>query len=150
VGTGDQVTIPAAIQELVIRYFGEAAIPSYARTPGLLARDPYRPVRAELARSWTFSDLTSADLDLGFVWAFEGHPDLPTVRLSLGGPYALVTNPKGEVIRPPDIVEILERQGFVLLDRELLERPFTFWEPEYEAPLYEFIFEFDEGFPWAR
>ena len=148
--TGDKVTIPAAMTELVIRYFGDGEVPNYGRTPPILLRDPYRPVRDEFASSWTVLDYTSFDSDLGFVWAIVGHSNTPTVRLSVVGPYALVTSPEGEVIRPPDLIEIIERQGFVLLERELLEEDVALWEPGYQVSLYELIFEFDEGFPWAR
>jgi hypothetical protein len=150
VGSGDQVTFPSAMRELVIRYFGEGPVPDFSRTPAILSRDPYKNVAVSFSRLGEVSDITSVDSDLGFVYAIAGHPDNPTIRLSVVGPYALVTNEVGKVIYPPDVVDLVRREGFVFVDRDVLERPFTYWAPAFVAPLYEFIFEFDEGFPWAR
>jgi hypothetical protein len=144
------VRIPAAIQEMVLRYFGEAAIPDYSSTPRIIARDPYRPVRESLSARFNVVDYTDVNVDLGLVLALEGREDEATVRLSVVGPFALITNSAGHVISPPDLTGPLRDEGFQFLDRETLELPVTYWAPETEASLYDFIFEFDEGFPWSR
>lgn len=35
------------------------------------------------------------------------------------------------------------------LSRDVLETPVRIWEPEAEGVLYEYLFEFDKGTPWA-
>lgn len=144
------MTIPPAIREMVYRYFGAGAHPDYAKTLPIMQRDPYRKVREELAQHWTLRDITDYNSDLGFVYALENHEDRPTVRLSLVGPFSVITDPTGEIISDPHLDEILASNGFSSLEREILELPVDIWEPEARGCLYEFLFEFDEGLPWAR
>lgn len=149
-GSGDQVTIPAAIEEMVIRYFGNGEYPSYARTPHILQRNPYRRVRERFSRLSDVLDVTSIDSDLGPVIVFPGRSDKATVRLSLVGPFALVTGEAGQPINPPDLTDILVQECFQILDRDILERVVEYWSPVFEGVLYELLFEFDQGLPWAR
>lgn len=138
--------------ELLVRYFGTATAPDYGRTPELLARDPYRRVREQLqALCARVLDLTDLNYDLAAVYALEQRSGLPTVRLSLVGPYAVVLGPKGDLHDDKDVAALLAGEGFqVLRDRELLEQPVHYWGPEFIGPLYEFLFEFDQGLPWRR
>jgi hypothetical protein len=150
VGTGDTVTVPVAILELILRYFGLAATPDYSATLAIMRRDPYRPVREALATLWQVLDLTDYNSDLSFVYSMVGHPSGVTVRLSLVGPYAVILSPSGDVVAVDEIAEIVREAGFVLLGKELLEVPVTAWSPEVEGSVYEFLFEFDQGIPWSR
>jgi hypothetical protein len=150
ISSGDEVRIPAAIQEMVLRFFGEATLPDYSSTPDILARDPYRKVRNSLSSRFDLVEFTDVNVDLGIVLALGNHKDQATVRLSVVGPFALITNSAGQVILPRDLTRLLRDEGFQFLDRKTLELPVPYWSPEVEVYLYECIFEFDEGFPWAR
>lgn len=140
--------IPAAIEEMVVRYFGSSALPDYSRTPELLTREPYNAVREQLSTLSPVVDLTDINRDLGFVYVLD-RPNGPTVRLSVVGPFAVVTDEDGAVVPPEDVSTLLVAEGFQLLDERTLELPVRLWSG-FERPLYEFVFEFDEGFPWDR
>lgn len=135
---------------MLVRYFGTAASPDYSATLAILARDPYREVRQQLASYWPVVDLTDPNSDLGFAYALEGHDELPTVRLSVVGPFATITDVRGGDAFDDTLESLLSAAGFAMLRRQVLEIPVTFWEPEATGCIYEFLFEFDQGLPWRR
>jgi hypothetical protein len=49
-----------------------------------------------------------------------------------------------------ELESVLVRSGFQTLTRGVLERSVDFWESEATGSLYEILFEFDQGLPWAR
>ena len=140
---------PPAMIELIVRYFGQGAWPDYSRTPAIIERDPYRRVRARLAERWRLEDLTDHNDDLGNEWWLQGDDGEWGVRLSFVGPYAIIVDSSGHAVEPLPVVEILDDAGFQLLGEELLSSPVTIWSPEWEAPLWELLFEFDNGLPWT-
>ena len=142
--------IPAATAEMVFRYFGVGSSPDYSATLGIISRRPYENVEEILAARWALTDLTDYNYDLGFVYALTDHQDLPTVRLSVVGPYAVIIDPQGRVVDTVDVAAILNSEGFEVMNKEVLELPVDIWKPEVGGCLYEFLFEFDQGLPWDR
>jgi hypothetical protein len=149
---GSRITmnIPPAIKEMVQRYFGENAYPDYSKTLRIMQRDPYGDVKEEFSKFSEIIDITDYNSDLGSVLILKDIGDQPIVRLSYVGPFAVVTDSTGSIMRNRTIDDILTASGFSLIQKEILELPVRIWEPEVEGRLYEFLFEFDEGLPWAR
>jgi hypothetical protein len=142
--------VPVAMLEVIGRFFGFAALPDYSRSLAVFERDPYLPLRTRLATLWSLLDLTDYNSDLGFVYVLGDHPARLTVRLSIVGPYAVLLDESGHVVQPLDVSEVVRTAGFVLLGQEVLELQVDIWGPEFGGSVYEFLFEFDQGLPWAR
>lgn len=66
------------------------------------------------------------------------------------GPYALVLADSRNILNSGDVWTLLLADGFTFVRKELLESAVKIWSPEVEGTVYEFLFEFDQGFPWAR
>ena len=144
------MTTPAATVELLLRYFGVGANPTYGATLDILDRDPYQPVRQKLEREYVLQDITDFNYDLGNEFSLSrGHRHY-LLRLSFVGPYALLLGPDGNPTHEETIERIVVEEGFRFLTREELEVPVTIWEPEFSGRLYELLFEFDMGLPWNR
>ena len=139
--------LPSALVELLLRYFGDLALPNYSAALTIVQRDPYRPLRNRLADAYDLHDSTDLQYDLGWSWWFH-EPNL-NVRVSFIGPFAVVLDRGGRVVRDVKTEAILAAEGFVVLDEQALSVPVEIWAPEVEGPLYEFLFEFDKGLPWA-
>lgn len=142
--------VPIAIAELLGRFFGRGDRPNYSGTLALIERDPYAEVREALAGRWRLTEYTDYNSDLSFNYSIEFSATGAEVRLSMVGPYAVVLSTTGEVTDIPEIAEVLVKAGFHLLDQPMLSRPVSLWGPEYELPLYEYLFEFDMDLPWER
>lgn len=143
-------SLPLAIAELVIRFFGVGARPQHDQTLSMFERRPYQALFERLAAEWEVEDLSDPNYDLGPRWwvAMPGAASLD-VRLSFVGPYFLVLDGAGQPTRCDKVEELLIADGFIQLDKELLETPVRIWETEVEGVAYEFIFEFDQGLPWS-
>lgn len=143
--------VPEAILELILRYFGEAALPDFSRTLRIFERAPYRQLRERLAAGWSITDLTDLNHDLGWRWwvASEDHGPVD-LRVSFVGPYYLMLDGLGLPTEDAVLEGALEAAGLYCIDRETLERQVTVWEPEASGSVYEYLFEFDAGMPWDR
>src|SRR4051794_14977246 len=95
---GDTAMIPAAIHEMILRYFGSGSSPVYGATPRILMRDPYRVVRARLQRIWDVFDFTDLNYDLGCNFILRDHSPGASVRLSAVGPFAVVIGSDGNLL----------------------------------------------------
>lgn len=144
------MTVPAAMQEMIVQFFGSGASPRYDKAGDVFLRDPYRSVREALSKRWRVFDFTDLNSDLAFVFVLQDHLSGATVRLSMVGPYAAVFTPSGEVLEDHHVDELLVSEGFQLMSRQILEIPVQIWASEVKGIVYEFLFEFDEGYPWER
>jgi len=113
------------------------------------ARDPYRNARRALASLGPLADLTDLNYDLGPSWWLSLGEAVVNVRLSFVGPYALVLDSSGAPVEYDDVARVLDDGGFILLGSDVLARVVDIWAPEVVATVYEFLFEFDNGLPWA-
>lgn len=143
-------SLPLAVTELVIRFFGDGARPRYDQALPMFERRPYQALFERLTAEWEVEDLSDPNYDLGPRWwvTMPGAASLD-VRLSFVGPYFLILDGAGRPTRSEKVEELLIADGFIQLDRELLETPVRVWETEVEGVAYEFIFEFDQGVPWS-
>ena len=143
--------VPSAVIEMLLRYFGTAALPDFSASLDIVARDPYRPLRERLARSWSLEDLTDIQYDLGWSWWLRIDSRVLNLRLSFVGPYAVLLDGTGTAtVDDDDVLQMVRDEGFLVLSREQLEAPVEIWTPEYGGGIYEFLFEFDRGTPWRR
>jgi hypothetical protein len=143
--------VPSAVLELLLRYFGTAALPDFSAAIDIIARDPYRPLRGRLTERWSLEDSTDIQYDLGWSWWLGAGSRVVNLRLSFVGPYAVLLNSLGTAtIYDDDVLALVRDEGFLVLSREQLEAPVEIWSPEYGGELYEFLFEFDRGTPWNR
>jgi hypothetical protein len=145
------MSLPAAVIELLIRYFGDAALPDYSASVGVVSRQPYQPLRDRLAANWHLHDSTDLQYDLGWSWWLDIGTQVVNLRLSFVGPYAVLLDRSGtSTIKSDEVARLVEDEGFAVLTREQLEMPVAVWSPECNGSLYEFLFEFDRGTPWNR
>jgi hypothetical protein len=146
------ISVPAAIVELLIRYFGSAALPDFSASQEIAAvRDPYSPLRDRLSLTWQVEDLTDFQYDLGWSWWLRRSNTVRNLRLSFVGPYAVVLDAEGrEIDSDNELISAIQVDGFIVLPSEELMAPVEIWSPEYTGSLYEFLFEFDRGTPWER
>jgi hypothetical protein len=142
--------VPPAIQEMIYRYFGEAGGPNWSATAAIMDRDPYRAVRESLAMSWDVHDDSDANYALGTMLLLSRGANKIWVRLSYVAPFAFIHDVYGRETTETSINEFVLDSGFSVLSRALLETPLDLWGPDHRACLYEYLFEFDEGLPWAR
>jgi hypothetical protein len=141
---------PVAIYEMVFQFFGGSDTPTWLATHEIFPRDPYRQVREGLAAVWEIEDLTDYNYSLSFTYFFPTHPLKPKLMLSFVAPCAILVGWNDELVNDPSIEAFAEQWGFTFLDRETLELPVHFWEASNPGTLYEYLFEFDLGTPWAR
>jgi len=143
--------IPEAVLELILRYFGEAALPDFGETLKVFERAPYGQLRERLAEVWSVTDLTDLNSDLGWRWwVVRGDCSPIDLRISFVGPYFLMLDDSGFLTENLDLRSVVESAGLFRVSRELLERRVTVWEPEAGGSLYEYLFEFDVGMPWEQ
>jgi hypothetical protein len=141
--------VPPAILEAILQYFGDAALPDFSRTPGILARDPYRKVLQRVSQLGEVKDFTDLNSDLGCAWSISLPDGAVVARLSVVGPYAIVTREEN-MIQQGELHDLLSQEGFIFLSAEVMAASVTIWEPEYVASVYEMLFEFDQDLPWSR
>jgi len=143
--------VPEAMLELILRYFGEAALPDFSRTLKVFDRAPYGQLRARLTVGTSITDLTDLNHDLGWRWwvVREGRGPVD-LRVSFVGPYYLMLDDRGLPIGDAVLEDALEAAGLFRVDRETLERQVTVWGHEASGSVYEYLFEFDAGMPWDR
>ena len=142
---------PEAILELILRYFGEAALPDFGRTLSIFERAPYRQLRERLVSGGELTDLTDLNHDLGWRWWVLREDRGPVdLRISFVGPYYLMLDSRGNPTEDAFLQSALVAAGLHCVDRETLERQVTVWEPEASGSIYEYLFEFDAGIPWDR
>ena len=139
--------ITSALIELLLRYFGDGALPDYSAALTIVGREPFWPLREQLMRDNSFEDLTDVQYDLGWSW-WLGYP-VRNVRVSFVGPYAVVLDASGHVVSDNYIESVLTAEGFVVLGEAVLTSAVEIWAPEVQGTLYEFVFEFDRGLPWG-
>lgn len=142
--------LPDAMRELLLRYFGVAALPSFALTPSVFADRPYQNLRDRITEKWALDDLTDLNYDLGWQWWIHTAPAGVLLRLSFVGPYAVMVDRNGKVSNEDSLEEMVRDAGFTLLCQSELEVRVDIWSPELEGSVYEFLFEFDNGPPWSR
>jgi hypothetical protein len=144
--------VPAATTELMLRFFGDAATPDYSAAQACALRNAYSSVRESLREAaWDIEDRTDLQYDLGWSWWLRRDDITINLRLSFVGPYAaLLDAQQTSLAQCTDVEALLEHEGFDVLGLEELRTRVEIWAPECEGALYEFLFEFDRGTPWAR
>ena len=143
--------VPSAILELLLRYFGHAALPDYSASLDIVSRRPYQPLRERLMVRWSLEDLTDVQYDLGWSWWLSADVQVVNLRLSFVGPFAVLLDSSGTaMVRDDDVLALVQEEGFVVLTPAQLKVPVETWSPECSGELYEFLFEFDRGTPWNR
>jgi len=145
------MTVPAAIGELLVRYFGGGSRPNYSETVRAIDREAYSSLRKYLEADPVvkLEDLTDLNTDLGWWWSVTDGEERFSVRVSFVGPFAVVLS-AGKPVYDNRVCQILRDQGFILLSLAQMETRVSLWGPEDEAPLYEYLFCFDHGLPWDR
>jgi hypothetical protein len=150
-GTGYAVImLPCALVEVLLRFFGDGAVPDYSRTIGIARRDPFRRLKDRLFADLEIDDTTDFHYDLGWSWWFRRGGVPLNLRLSFVGPYATLLSETGDVIVDDPVLDLVRDEGFSVCGEGMLRIPVKIWAPEVEGSLYEFLFEFDNGTPWAR
>jgi hypothetical protein len=133
-------TVPLAILESIIRFFGVAAQPDFSAVAEVARRQPFIALFAQLQEKYEVNDQTDINEDLSFAWTIMG-PARAVLRLSFVGPFAalIAEGPHGwRVVEPDavskgfirDLAEATQQEGFALLAPGVLSRPLDIWDED--------------------
>jgi hypothetical protein len=140
--------LPRGWRENLLDFFGSGE-PSYSKILVIAETNPYGSLRNRVESSFgPIEDLTDFNSDLGWVWWFRCNDQILSLRLSFVGEFALLLDSQKRPVSVPQVLDLLVNEGLVVLSREQLEVTIDLWGPEFEAPLYEYLFQYDTELPW--
>lgn len=149
------MSTPAAVVLQLFQFYGHGADPDRRNIALVFGERPYDQLLPMLQRVGSVVDTTDINEDVSFAWAIEIGGDTWLIRLSMVGPYALVTDPVGSPVEGPSgtpidaVLRILDDEGFKLTNRTFNERPVQLWAfGEGLENCFQCLFQMGAEPPW--
>jgi len=150
------MSTPVAVLLQLLRFYGDAAAPDRRSISRVFDDRPYDALLARLGQMGRVVDTTDINEDVSFAWAIEVGSFTWLIRLSMVGPYALVTDYEGRALVGPcgtlidGALAMIEEEGFVLTGRSFNDRGVDVWGPEEGlASCFQALFQMGGEPPWS-
>lgn len=131
--------------------YGDRALPNYGRVVKWIGTDLYANEIRLIEKHFAMEEFTSEYLHVSRALFVDVSGQKFSTFLSFVGRYVCVCSPENgrPVLSSKNpLVEILRKQGFYFPGHSELECPIQIWPAFPPTPLFEFLFEFEDGILW--